>query len=188
MFFWNSLAFSMIQWMLAIWSLVPLPILNLGELGGGAAHFQVVEMATLLNKAGSNLFAVTCLVLLPRVKRAACSLRVCFQVRLRVCCRERRFPQTSPCGFWRSCQLRSLVSSNCPHHTVREAGQCFTMLSCLCLPAQSCPTLCDPVDCSPPGSSVHGISQARTLEWVAISFSRASSLTRDRTWVYGVAW
>ena len=188
MFFWNSLAFSMIQWMLAIWSLVPLPILNLGELGGGAAHFQVVEMATLLNKAGSNLFAVTCLVLLPRVKRAVCSLRVCFRVRLRVCCRERRFPQTSPCGFWCSCQFRSLVSSYHPHHTVREAGQCFAMLSCLCLPAQSCPTLCDPVDCSPPGSSVHGISQARTLEWVAISFSRASSLTRDRTWVYGVAW
>ena len=37
--------------------------------------------------------------------------------------------------------------------------------------AQSCPTLCDPVGCSPPGSSVHGILQARILEWVAISFS-----------------
>ena len=37
---------------------------------------------------------------------------------------------------------------------------------CYCLVAQSCPTLCDPVDCSPPGASVHGISQARTLEWV----------------------
>ena len=41
--------------------------------------------------------------------------------------------------------------------------------------AQSCPTLCDPVDCSLPGSSVHGIFQARILEWVAISFSRRSS-------------
>ena len=38
--------------------------------------------------------------------------------------------------------------------------------------AQSCPTLCDPMDCSPPGSSVHGIFQARILEWVAIAFSR----------------
>ena len=38
---------------------------------------------------------------------------------------------------------------------------------------QSCPTLCDPTDGSPPGSSVHGILQARTLEWVAISFSNA---------------
>ena len=41
--------------------------------------------------------------------------------------------------------------------------------------AQSCPSLCDPVDCSPPGSSVHGILQARILEWVAISFSRGPS-------------
>ena len=38
---------------------------------------------------------------------------------------------------------------------------------------QSCPTLCDPIDSSPPGSPVPGILQARTLEWVAISFSRA---------------
>ena len=38
--------------------------------------------------------------------------------------------------------------------------------------AQSCPTLCDPMDCSPPGSSVHGISQARVLEWGAIAFCR----------------
>ena len=43
---------------------------------------------------------------------------------------------------------------------------------CCCLVATSCPTLCDPVDCSPPDSSVHGILQARILEWVAISFSR----------------
>ena len=43
---------------------------------------------------------------------------------------------------------------------------------CVCtLVAQLCPTLCDPMDCSPPGSSVHGILQARILEWVAISFS-----------------
>ena len=38
---------------------------------------------------------------------------------------------------------------------------------------QSCPTLCNPMDCSLPGFSVHGILQARTLEWVAISFSNA---------------
>ena len=47
--------------------------------------------------------------------------------------------------------------------------------------ARSCPTLCDPMDCSPPGSSVYGILQARTLEWVAISFSRGSSQLRDGT-------
>ena len=48
---------------------------------------------------------------------------------------------------------------------------------------QSCPTLCDPMDCSLPRSSVHGIFQARVLEWVAISFSRGSSRPRDQTWV-----
>ena len=53
--------------------------------------------------------------------------------------------------------------------------------------AQSCPTLCDPMDCSPPGSSVHGILQARVLEWVAISFSRGSSRPRDQTWVSSIA-
>ena len=52
--------------------------------------------------------------------------------------------------------------------------------------AQSCPTLCDPVDCSPSGSSVHGILQARILEWVSISFSRGSSQPRDRTQVSGI--
>ena len=45
--------------------------------------------------------------------------------------------------------------------------------------AQSCPTLCNPVDCSLPGFSVHGILQARILEWVTISFSRGSSRPGD---------
>ena len=49
------------------------------------------------------------------------------------------------------------------------------------VPAQSCPTVCDPLDCSLSGSSVHGILQARILEWVAISFSRASSWPRVPT-------
>ena len=55
---------------------------------------------------------------------------------------------------------------------------------CACLHAkllQSCLTLCNPMDCSPPGTSVHEILQARILEWVAISFSRGSSRPRDRT-------
>ena len=49
------------------------------------------------------------------------------------------------------------------------------------LVTQSCLTLCDPMDCSPSGSSVHGILQARILEGIAISFSRVSSWPRDRT-------
>ena len=48
---------------------------------------------------------------------------------------------------------------------------------------QSSPTLYDPMDCSPPGSSVHGISQAKILEWVAIFFSRRTSWPTDWTWV-----
>ena len=48
---------------------------------------------------------------------------------------------------------------------------------------QSCPTLCYTMDCSLPGSSVHGVFQARVLEWVAISFSQGSSQPRDQTQV-----
>ena len=50
-----------------------------------------------------------------------------------------------------------------------------------CMHVQSCLTLCDPMDCSSPVSSVHGISQARILEWVSISYSTGSSRPRDRT-------
>ena len=48
---------------------------------------------------------------------------------------------------------------------------------------QSCPTLCDPIDCRPPGSSVHGILQARIPEWVSMPFSRGSSWPRDQTFI-----
>ena len=51
---------------------------------------------------------------------------------------------------------------------------------------QLCPLLCDPIDCSPPGSSVHGILQARILEWVAVSSSKGSSQIRDQTRVFSV--
>ena len=53
--------------------------------------------------------------------------------------------------------------------------------------AQSCPTLCDPMDCSLPGFSVCGILQARILKWVAISFSRRSYQSRDQTRVPRIA-
>ena len=57
------------------------------------------------------------------------------------------------------------------------------MLAAAAKVLQSCPTLCDPIDGSLSGSSVHGILQARTLEGVAIPFSRGSSRPRDQTWV-----
>ena len=49
------------------------------------------------------------------------------------------------------------------------------------------PTLCDPVDCSPPGSSVHGILQARILEWVAMPYSRGSAQSRDQTHIFYIS-
>ena len=55
------------------------------------------------------------------------------------------------------------------------------------LVSQLCPTLCDPMDYSLPGSSVHEILQARILEWVAIPSPRKSSLPRDQTWVSCIA-
>ena len=51
------------------------------------------------------------------------------------------------------------------------------------LVSQSCPIFCNPMDCSPPGSSVHRILQVRILEWVTIPFSRGCSPPRDWTWV-----
>ena len=69
---------------------------------------------------------------------------------------------------------------------------CHFLLQCIKVKserevAQSCPTPSDPMDCSPPGSSVHGIFQARVLEWVAMPFCRASSPPRDQTSVSCIA-
>ena len=55
---------------------------------------------------------------------------------------------------------------------------------CCCSVTKLCLTLCDPVNCSLPGSSVHGISRARKLEWVAISFSRGSSQPNVQTHIF----
>ena len=56
-----------------------------------------------------------------------------------------------------------------------------------CAYTQLCPTLCDSMECSPPGSSVHGILQARILEWVAMPSSRVSFQPRDQIWVSNIA-
>ena len=77
---------------------------------------------------------------------------------------------------------RSLAVSSLEHS--HQKIQDFSLLCfCCCLFAKTCPTLCNPMDCSPSVSSVHGISQARILEWVAISFSRGSSQPRGQTHV-----
>ena len=86
-----------------------------------------------------------------------------------------------------SCQLSSnLGKQNLSHLRKDRFGAAFPSSSSLPF-AQSCPTLCDPMDSSLPGSAVHGIFQARILEWAAISFSRGSSQPRDRTRVSCIA-
>ena len=69
---------------------------------------------------------------------------------------------------------------------------CYQLYMCICIcvhlhtrtkSLQSWMTFCDPVDCSPPGPSVHGVLQARILEWIAISSSRGPSQLKDRTHV-----
>ena len=68
-------------------------------------------------------------------------------------------------------------------HWKSHCAQLVITSSALCVHAQSHLTLCDPMDCSLPGSSVHGSFQARILEWVAISYSKGSSWPKDRTHV-----
>ena len=83
------------------------------------------------------------------------------------------------------------VSSFAPSGIKAEKSSCCycplsapTFLNLVCvLIAKLCPTLCDPMDCKPPSSSVHRILQARILEWVTVPFSRGSSQPRDRIWV-----
>ena len=85
------------------------------------------------------------------------------------------------------CSGNPLSSASCctdgclPYQRAEGAGLAVPIV--VVLVAQSCPTLCDPVACSPPGSSVHGIPQASILEWVAISSSMGSSQPRDQTHV-----
>ena len=69
----------------------------------------------------------------------------------------------------------------CPFTTILSV--CIYLLNMCVLVAQSCPTLCDCVDCSLPGSSIHRILQASILDWIAIPFSRGSSWPRNQTWV-----
>ena len=66
---------------------------------------------------------------------------------------------------------------------VRNFLNQLTVCVCAYSVAQSCLTSCDPMDCSPPGSSVRGSLQARIWEWAAMPSSRGSSLPRDGTWV-----
>ena len=96
----------------------------------------------------------------------------------------------SPAIFLASCSVAGVYWPVLSTHSVGNPAQVFTLVICFtgcsypcccCLVAQLCLTLCDPVNCSPPDSSVPGISQARALDWVAISFFQGSSWPRDWT-------
>ena len=90
---------------------------------------------------------------------------------------EARFsPLSPPC--------REAVVQYTAHTAVHRSSGRMHQFSLI---THSCLTLCDPMDCSLPGSSVYGILQARILEWVAISFFRGSSRPRDRTQVSCIA-
>ena len=91
----------------------------------------------------------------------------------------------SLCLFWNQLEHQGVHGSHIAEAWLGEfwALLCYHVKESESEVAQSCPTLCDPKDCSLPRSSVHGIFQARVLEWVAISFSRGSSQPRDQTWV-----
>ena len=93
------------------------------------------------------------------------------------------------CGLFSSCSKWGLLSS-CGVQTSYCGGFSCGAQSLGCKKvkvSQSCPTLCNPMDCSLLGFSVHGILQARILEWVAIPFSRRSSQPRDRSQVSHIA-
>ena len=100
-------------------------------------------------------------------------------------------------GWWERASLGKQGAASCssnPQHLLRRCPRWSWSHNALCKSgwvhfsieseaAQSCLTLCDPVDCGLPGFSIYGILQARILEWVTISFSRGSSRPRDRTQV-----
>ena len=88
--------------------------------------------------------------------------------------------------------FQQLVTSS--RHVKVSSGKRQLLQNCVHALLQSCPTLCDSMHCSLPGSSVHGISQARILEWVAMSFSRGISLTQGSNmgllhcrWIFFIA-
>ena len=148
MFFWNSLAFSMIQQMLAIWSLVPLPFLNPACTSGNPQFLYCWSLAWRI----LNITLLSC-----EMGTLCGSLNILWH--------------------WPSLGLEWKLTFSSPVCVTLKWSEV----------AQSSPTLCNPVDCNLPGSSVHGILQARILEWVAISFSRGSSWPKDQTRVSHIA-
>ena len=104
---------------------------------------------------------------------------------------SRRSPQTSlyktTPSLWNSSLLPCLIFHGTYHILFIHLLWLNINSPSILLVTQLCPILCDPTGWSPLGSSVHGILQARILEWVAIPSSRGSSQTRDQTQVFCIA-
>ena len=87
----------------------------------------------------------------------------------------------------------SLQTSEFLHHSVHLIQACLKSTAAAAKSLQSCPTLCDPIDSSPPGSAIPGILQARTLEWAAISFSiawkwKVKVKSLSHVWLFATPW
>ena len=96
-------------------------------------------------------------------------------------CKEQRW--AIPMGSCPNCRFMRKINDGCCFKPLCFGMVCYAVRAA-CSHAkllQSCPTLCNSVDCSPPGSSVRGILQARVLEWVTMPFFRGSSWPRDQT-------
>ena len=159
MFFWNSLAFLMIQWMLAISSLVPLPFLNPAWTSGSSQFMYCWSLAW-------RILSITLL---------ACEMSNCAVV-------------WTFFGFaflrdWNENWPFPVLYILRPVHGGKKGAVYVSLCVCTRAQAQLCPTHWDPMDCRPPGSSVHGISLARILEWGAISSSWGSSWPRGQAQV-----
>ena len=109
---------------------------------------------------------------------------------MRICCFGRE-----PHKSFKSCWLWIFNFIPCQNSGLRDAYAAVCLCVCVCVCARasllslfSRVWLCDPMDCSPPGSSVHGVFQARILEWVAIPYSRESSQPRDQTCIFPALW
>ena len=93
--------------------------------------------------------------------------------------------------FFRTAECVKSLPGNAQLGKSLRVSVCVTIRVCVCVCLQllqSCPTLCDPMNCSPPGSSVHGILQAIKLEWVAMLSFTGSSPPRDQTPTSYISW
>ena len=111
------------------------------------------------------------------ISQPSCTCRGLFQIYLQICL----LPIYKESFQWKNIRYGEGMYR-------RSLLLCVCVCVCVYSVAQLSLTLCNPMDWSLPGSSVHGILQAEILEWVAISFSRGSFWSRDQSWVSSISW